>query len=97
MFALGIADRLEGDTLFAGLNVAGTGTIAANGDVGVVGGTPLKLRAAQAAGARLFLLPAAECSEVHSDPAMPLVPVHTLRDALGAVTAAGHQQPLPRC
>jgi PDZ domain-containing protein len=88
MLTLGILD-LVGDTdLTAGKFIAGTGTIDPDGKVGPIGGIPLKMRAARAKGAQLFLVPADNCSEATSDaPAgMPLARVATLDDALKALS-----------
>jgi PDZ domain-containing protein len=72
----------------AGKFIAGTGTIDPDGKVGPIGGIPLKMRAARAKGAQLFLVPADNCSEATSDaPAgMPLARVATLDDALKALS-----------
>lgn len=103
MFALAIYDLLTPGSLTDGRSVAGTGTITADGTVGVIGGIAQKIAGAQADGARLFLVPAGNCDEaVHADydPAkMRLVKVSTLRGALGAVRAwaANPSANLPEC
>ncbi|WP_461028648.1 hypothetical protein, partial [Streptomyces sparsus] len=55
MFTLGVIEKLEGDGrdggLTGGRTIAGTGTISADGEVGPVGGVPLKTQAAARDGA----------------------------------------------
>ncbi|WP_324274127.1 S16 family serine protease [Blastococcus brunescens] len=67
--------------------IAGTGTIDADGNVGAIGGIPLKMVAAQEIGAELFLVPADNCAEAAAapDPGFPLARVATLDDALEAL------------
>jgi PDZ domain-containing protein len=93
LFALGIVDKLDGDgkggDLTGGRTVAGTGEITADGKVEQVGGVALKTKAAARDGAKVFLLPKAECAEGRADtPAgLRLVPVDSLSQAVGALNA----------
>lgn len=91
MFALGIYDLLTPGSLTDGRVIAGTGTITANGRVGVIGGIQQKIPGAQADGAKLFLVPAGNCDEaVHADydsDKMRLVKVSTLSGAIEAIQA----------
>lgn len=64
IFSLGIVDKLTPGGLLADRTVAGTGTMAADGSVGPVGGVRQKLAAAAGSGATLFLVPAANCDQV---------------------------------
>lgn len=64
MFTLGIIDSLTPGSLAGANHVAGTGTISADGAVGPIGGVRLKAVAAKAAGAKLFLVPEGNCSEL---------------------------------
>jgi Lon-like protease len=57
MFSLAIFDGVTPGDLTRGHFVAGTGTIAADGTVGPIGGAAEKVAAAEAAGADLFLAP----------------------------------------
>lgn len=57
MFALEIYDQLTEEDIAAGLKVAGTGTIAADGTVGRIGGIAQKVVAADRAGAQFFFAP----------------------------------------
>ncbi len=91
MFALGIYDILTPGSLTDGKVIAGTGEIDAKGNVGEIGGIQQKLVGAQNDGARLFLVPAANCADAlggHYDPAkMRLVKVNTLDEAIKDVQA----------
>jgi PDZ domain-containing protein len=57
MFALGILDAVTDGDLTRGYFVAGTGTLAADGTVGPVGGAAEKALAAEHDGAQVFLVP----------------------------------------
>jgi PDZ domain-containing protein len=59
MFALGILDAVTDGDLTRGHYVAGTGTLAADGTVGPIGGAAEKALAAEHDGAHLFLVPRA--------------------------------------
>ncbi len=96
MLALAIVDRF-GDVT-RGHTIAGTGTIAPNGDIGPIGGARFKIVGARRAGAQFFLVPARwdpyhvwygsyasnyeEARRCRCAGAMRLVPVRTLTDAL---------------
>lgn len=62
IFSLSVYDRLTPGSLTGGKVVAGTGTIAANGSVGPIGGIQQKVVAAADAGAKIFLVPDDNCS-----------------------------------
>lgn len=87
MFALGIIDKLEPESLTGGRVIAGTGEIDPKGTVGPIGGIAQKMRGALAAGATVFLVPVANCAEaLRSRPAgLQLVKVSTLHQALAAL------------
>jgi PDZ domain-containing protein len=91
MFALGIYDLLTPGSLTGGKVIAGTGEIDAEGKVGEIGGIQQKLVGAQDDGARLFLVPAANCAAAlggHYDPdKLRLVKVTTLDEAIKDVKA----------
>jgi Lon-like protease len=96
MFTLGIIDKLEPDDLTGGVVIAGTGTIDDDGNVGPIGGIPQKLVAAKRDGAKVFLTPAANCTEAEDNAVsgLPLARVATLNDALKALQAVReHRQP----
>jgi len=87
MLTLGILDLVGDDDLTGGAVIAGTGTIDADGNVGPIGGIPLKMVAAADIDADLFLVPADNCEEAlgAADPGFPLARVATLDDALEAL------------
>jgi PDZ domain-containing protein len=86
VFALAITDKLTGDDLVANRVVAGTGTMAADGTVGAIGGVQEKIAAAARDGATIFLLPRANCVDVGEPPSgIRLVPVDSLGEAVEAL------------
>ncbi|MEV7526195.1 S16 family serine protease [Streptomyces sp. NPDC091371] len=103
LFSLGIVDKLDGDgsggDLTGGRTIAGTGTITAAGEVGAVGGVPLKTQAARRDGATVFLVPKAECADAQSElpEGLQLIPVTSLTDAVNALRALGRGQDVPSC
>ncbi|WP_150239425.1 YlbL family protein [Nocardiopsis quinghaiensis] len=101
MFALGIMDRLSEESLTGGADVAGSGTIAADGRIGGVSGIQQKMVSARRDGAEYFLVAADSCSQVSQSAAygeLDVVRVETLTDAVDALEAirAG-EDGLPRC
>lgn len=102
MFALGIIDTLTPGDLTDGRHIAGTGTIAADGTIGVIGGIRHKLYGSREAGAEYFLAPAGNCDEVvgHVPDGLRVFAVTTLDDAivaLEAVREGGDLDALPAC
>ena len=70
--------------------VAVTGSIAADGTVGAVGGVEQKAVTARRNGARLMLVPEGEAAEARRTAGdMKVVAVRTFDDALRALTKAG--------
>ena len=102
MFALGMIDTLTPGELNGGANVAGTGTITADGTVGPIGGIRQKLWGAEGAGADYFLAPSDNCAEVvgHVPDGLRVFSVATLDDAvdvLDAIAADDDLAALPTC
>jgi len=99
MFALAIVDKLTPGALTGNTFVAGTGEIAPEGQVAPIGGIPLKIIRAREAGASVFLVPAANCSEAvqHAPAGLRLVRVGTLTDAVHALDEIRADQQPPRC
>lgn len=91
IFALGIYDVLTPGYLLGGEHIAGTGTIDSKGNVGPIGGIRQKLYGAQRAGAKYFLAPAENCSEVagHVPDGLQVIKVSNFNQALKAVEAIG--------
>jgi PDZ domain-containing protein len=83
MFALGIMNKVGPVNLTKGRFIAGTGTIAADGKVGAIGGIALKMIAARDKGATVFLAPAANCDDVRGavPDGLQVVKVSTLHQA----------------
>ena len=101
VFALGIYDKITAGELLAGRDVAGTGTITPNGDVGSIGGVRQKLASAERAGATVFLVPSGNCADlagVRTD--VTVVKVSTLGEAisqLGVLEVPGGEERVTRC
>jgi PDZ domain-containing protein len=71
MFALEIYNRLVDEDITRGYNIAGTGTITPEGEVGVIGGVDYKVVAAHRKGADIFFTP----RDFEPDPDSGLTPV----------------------
>ena len=99
MFALGILDKIGTDNLTGGRFIAGTGTIDVSGEVGPIGGIPLKLIAAKHKGATTFLVPTDNCAEATRRPpaGLQLVKVESLSGAVDALEALQAGKPVPAC
>jgi len=99
MFALGIIDKLTPDNLTGGRFIAGTGEIEANGTVDPIGGIQQKMVGARAAGATVFLTPAANCPDTASavPPGMRLIRVSSLAGAIADLDALKAGRPVPAC
>ncbi|MGD6841904.1 SepM family pheromone-processing serine protease [Bacillus infantis] len=92
MFSLEIYNQLTKDDLTRGYQIAGTGTISADGTVGRIGGIEQKIVAADKAGAEIFLAPnengaagsnyseaAKTAEEIGTD--MKIIPINTFEEA----------------
>jgi Lon-like protease len=99
MFALGLIDKITPDNLTGGRFIAGTGEIEANGTVEPIGGIQQKMAGARAAGATIFLTPAANCPDTAGAvPAgMRLIKVNSLAGAVSALDALKAGKPVPPC
>ncbi|MCX4823427.1 hypothetical protein OG883_26810 [Streptomyces sp. NBC_01142] len=103
LFSLGIIDKLEGNgaggDLTGGRNIAGTGTITADGRIGEVGGVSLKTQAAKRDGSTVFLVPEGECSDAQAElpVGMQLIPVTTLKGAVESLHALEKGGKVPSC
>ena len=89
MFALAIYDTLTPDSLTGGADIAGTGELDSQGNVGPIGGIQQKIAGARDAGAELFLVPEANCGDAlgADNGDMELVRATTFVDTLAAVQA----------
>lgn len=103
MFALTIVDVLTPGSLTGGKVIAGTGEISVEGEVGSIGGVRQKIAGAEADGAELFLVPAANCDEAvladYDEDKIQLVRVATLDEATAAIKAwvQDPEAELPQC
>jgi PDZ domain-containing protein len=99
MFALGIIDKLTHADLTGGKFIAGTGEIEIGGKVDPIGGIQQKMAGARAAGATVFLAPAANCPDAAG--AVPaglrVVKVSTLSGAIRDLNALKQGRPVPSC
>jgi PDZ domain-containing protein len=97
VFATAIVDKLTPGDLTGGQEIAGTGTIDADGRVGPIGGIRFKMDAARHDGATAFLVPAGNCSEAArtAPSGLLLARVSDLREGVSAVQdlAAGRTPP----
>ena len=100
IFALDIAQRLEGKNYAGTTPVAGTGTIDLSGNVGAIGGIKQKMLGAKHEGYKVFLAPVGNCADVvgNEPKGMTVIPVSTLSEARAAMqrVAAG-QAPATTC
>lgn len=99
MFALAIIDKLTPANLAGGRFIAGTGEITLTGAVQPIGGIQQKMAGARAAGATIFLTPAANCADTVGavPPGMRLIKVSTLSGAIAALQALKNGAPVPSC
>jgi PDZ domain-containing protein len=99
MFALGIMEKVGSTDLTAKRFIAGTGTIDGTGKVGPIGGIQLKMIAAKAKGATVFLAPAGNCSDVRKDTpgGLKVVKVSSLHGAVQDLLAIQKGQAVPHC
>lgn len=103
IFALAVYDTLTPGSLTKGKDIAGTGTITQDGNVGPIGGIQQKIVAAADAGAKIFLVPPANCAEakgadVKKDE-IRLVKAPTMHSAVTSLKryAADPGADLPKC
>lgn len=105
MLSLDIVSKLEEKDYTRGRQIAGTGTIDADGNVGQIGGIRYKLVAASRQGAEYFLVPKdpegsqggnqkeAEAFLTEYQTGMKLVPVATLKEAADFLSALPVKEP----
>ncbi len=90
IFALGIIEKLQGESLTRGRNIAGTGTISDAGEVGPIGGITEKIIGAKKDGVEIFLAPIQNCLDISTPDlfeGIKVVPVATLTEALAVLRA----------
>ena len=83
MFVLEILNQLQPEDLTVGRDIAGTGTIDINENVGRIGGVVQKVVAAEKAGAEYFLVPRSNYEQAKKVARnIELVPVDNLGEVL---------------
>lgn len=94
-FALALIDDLTPGELTGGKDVAVTGTIDIDGNVGEVGGVVQKTAAVRRSRASLFLVPPGEFADAskRAGKNLKVVKVTTLKEALAALEANGGEAP----
>lgn len=101
VFALAVYDRISDGVLTEGSIVAGTGAIDAAGKVSAIGGVREKIKGAEKAGAKVFLLPRTNCADLGGlRTSLRLIPVSTLKDAIAALQMLEEGKPneeVPTC
>lgn len=103
IFALAVYDTLTPGSLTEGVDIAGTGTITADGVVGPIGGIQQKIVAAADSGAELFLVPPANCDSALGagvdEEEITLVKARNLNTAIESIQAYAEDEnaELPRC
>ncbi len=103
IFSLAVYDTLTEGSLTGGRDIAGTGTIAADGSVGPIGGIQQKIYGAEETGADLFLVPPDNCGEALgtdlTDRDIRLVRAETMSSAVEALQdyRDDPDAELPRC
>lgn len=101
VLSLGVYQTISSADLLGDLKVAGTGEISPDGTVGAIGGINEKIAGARRDGAKIFLVPAANCRDIRSAPgSMTLVKVATLKDAISAlqkVRSGSATKEIPHC
>jgi PDZ domain-containing protein len=98
-FTLTLLDELTGGDLLGGLDVAVTGSIGIQGNVGAIGGLAQKASAVRQAGLDYFIVPAtqsdddlARAREVAGDD-VEIIPVSTVDEAIAALEELGGDPP----
>ncbi|MDI7253284.1 S16 family serine protease [Candidatus Solincola sp.] len=87
MMTLSLLNLLLPEDLTHGRRVAGTGEVFLDGRVGAIGGLPMKIKAAEARGAEVFLYPRQNQDDLAGvDTRMRLIPVDSLEEALKALS-----------
>lgn len=93
MLTLAFIDQLTPGGVTGGLQVAGTGTIEADGSIGLVGGIPQKAYAVSRTDADVFFVPAASFDAAKAAaPSLNIVPVRSIDEVLGWLKEHGSRR-----
>lgn len=89
LFALAVYDYLTPGNLTGGLDIAGTGTISLEGEVGPIGGITQKIPGARDAGSDVFLAPFDNCDEAvkAANGGMRVVAIDTFENTIATIEA----------
>ena len=83
VFTLGLIDLLTPKDILAGRKIAGTGTIAADGSIGPIGGVTEKILGAKKAGATILFVSQENCSELPSEVSgLTVIAVNTIDEVV---------------
>ena len=83
IFSLGLVELLTPDDLLHGRKIAGSGTIAANGDVGAIGGIAEKIIAAKKTGATVLFASKENCDEIPKKVSgLTVIAINNLNEAI---------------
>ncbi len=86
MMTLSLINTLTSNDLTRAENIAGTGEIFLSGEVGPIGGLPMKIKAAESEGAKVFIYPRDNESDLAGvSTNMQLYPVSNLQEALAVL------------
>ena len=109
-FTLALIDELSPGALTGGRNIAVTGTVDLEGNVGAIGGLPQKVSAVHQNGVDVFIVPASQPELQSPEPGEPderqrlddagkgqvqIIPVATLDEALAALVELGGDPVVP--
>ena len=101
-FTLTLIDELSEGDMTGGANIAVTGEIGLEGEVGAIGGLPQKVAAVKEVGVDVFLVPASQSEEVLAQARavagddVEIIPVATLDEALAALERLGGDPVVPK-
>ncbi|MBV7363551.1 hypothetical protein KRX54_03785 [Actinomycetaceae bacterium TAE3-ERU4] len=102
IFTLGIIQRMTPTDIVGDNKIAGTGTISVNGKVGPIGGIVQKIYGAKRDGAKWFLAPKENCTDLKGaklPTGIRIVSVNNLDEAMDSLKAIknGNGDSLPAC
>jgi PDZ domain-containing protein len=100
IFSLGLIELLTPDDLLHGRKIAGSGTIAADGSVGAIGGIAEKVIAAKKSGATLLFASRSNCDEIPKNAqGITIVAISNLSEAIDYLKQplSSHSAPLSGC
>ncbi len=100
IFSLGLVELLTQEDLLRGRKISGSGTIAADGTIGAIGGIAEKVIAAKKAGATILFASRENCDEIPKNvQGISVIAISNLRQAVDYLKQplAGHSAGLTGC